>query len=121
MSPTLALYLEQTPGVQRPPATDSSTRTRGAAGAVTIQPRASNGGFFRGLFGRGAPTGTARPDGKQVIAGAEAMMNVHGARGLQVRRYFEPKRCGPLTRRGRINIFCFRTRTTRSVVFGAFM
>ncbi|KAJ7816536.1 hypothetical protein B0H14DRAFT_2374578 [Mycena olivaceomarginata] len=83
MSPTLALYLEQTPGVQRPPATDSSTRTRGAAGAVTIQPRASNGGFFRGLFGRGAPTGTARPDGKQVIAGAEAMMNVLGARGLQ--------------------------------------
>ncbi|KAF8143461.1 hypothetical protein K438DRAFT_1875996 [Mycena galopus ATCC 62051] len=81
MSPALA---QLTLGAQRPSAPDSSMRSRGVAGAVTAPPRPANGGgFFRGLFGRGTTSGTARPDGKQVIAGAEAMMNVPGARGLQ--------------------------------------
>ncbi|KAJ7221818.1 hypothetical protein B0H12DRAFT_1151590 [Mycena haematopus] len=80
MSPTLAQFHEQVSGVQRPVGTDSRAPTRGAAGAVTAAPRSPNGsGFFRGLFGRGAQGGSV----KAAIAGAEAMMNVPGARGLQ--------------------------------------
>ncbi|KAJ7833872.1 hypothetical protein B0H14DRAFT_3462436 [Mycena olivaceomarginata] len=67
----------------------------GAAGAVAAQPRpAHESGFVRGLFGRiggqvgtgtgtGMGTGTVRPDGKPVIVGAEAAMNVPGSRGLE--------------------------------------
>ncbi|KAJ7765950.1 hypothetical protein DFH07DRAFT_916233 [Mycena maculata] len=91
MSPALALFREQRTGVIRPAASDPGLRTRGAAGAApTSSGRATNGtgsGFFRGLFGRAASTGTgapSRPEGKQVIAGAEAMINgPTGARGLQ--------------------------------------
>jgi hypothetical protein len=66
----------------------------GAAGAVAAQPQpAHESGFVRGLFGRiggrvgtgtgmGTGMGTVRPDGKPVIAGAEAVMNVPGSRGL---------------------------------------
>ncbi|KAF7366092.1 hypothetical protein MVEN_00485500 [Mycena venus] len=72
MSPALALLRGNAP------ATDPG------AGS---QPRpAHGGGFFRGLFGRGgeqAGTATARPDGKQAIASAEATMNEFGAHGLQ--------------------------------------
>ncbi|KAJ7623906.1 hypothetical protein DFH06DRAFT_1008721 [Mycena polygramma] len=84
MSPTLAQLREQSSGPLRPVATDPNLRTRGAAaGTVSSNPRTPNGsGFFRGLFGR-ASAGGARPDGKQVIAGAEAMMNMPGACGLQ--------------------------------------
>ncbi|KAJ6543557.1 hypothetical protein DFH09DRAFT_1282396 [Mycena vulgaris] len=89
MSPALAMFREQTSGLLRPAATDPNLRTRGAAGSVSSNPRSTNGsgsGFFRGLFsGRAASTssGSARPDGKQVIGGAEAMFNSPGARGLQ--------------------------------------
>ncbi|KAJ6578144.1 hypothetical protein B0H19DRAFT_1338142 [Mycena capillaripes] len=87
MSPALALLREQTSGMAPSAVADPSPRTRGAAGAVASQSRSHNGGgFFRGLFGRGGPsTGvSARSDEKQVIPGAEAMMNVPGARGFQV-------------------------------------
>ncbi|KAF7335403.1 hypothetical protein MVEN_02193000 [Mycena venus] len=81
MSPVLALLLGHAPA-----ATDSGARTHGTAGAVA-QPRPAHGsGFFRGLFGRSggqAETGTVRPDGRQVIASAEATMNVPSTRGLQ--------------------------------------
>ncbi|KAJ7107050.1 hypothetical protein C8R44DRAFT_885719 [Mycena epipterygia] len=89
MSPALAQFREQTSNM-RPAAVDPGLRTRGAAGAATTNVRGTgNGGgsgFFRGLFGRAAATGSGvpvRPDGKQVIAGAEAMINGPGARGLQ--------------------------------------
>lgn len=92
MSPALAIFREETAGVILPAASDPGLRTRGAAGAVATNGngRSANGagsGFFKGLFGRTASTGAgaSRPDGKQVIAGAEAMMNVPGGCGLQVR------------------------------------
>ncbi|KAJ7030244.1 hypothetical protein C8F04DRAFT_734949 [Mycena alexandri] len=86
MSPALAMLREQTSGSPLSAAADPSPRTRGAAGAVASHPPTSSGGFFRGLFGRAstlAPGMSMRPDGKQVIAGAEAMINAPGARGLQ--------------------------------------
>ncbi|KAJ7503241.1 hypothetical protein B0H11DRAFT_1984644 [Mycena galericulata] len=91
MSPALAMFREQTSGVIRPAASDPGLRTRGAAGAVASNGtgRSANGtgsGFFRGLFGRTASTGAgvSRADGKQVIAGAEAMINgPTGSRGFQ--------------------------------------
>ncbi|KAJ6489017.1 hypothetical protein C8R45DRAFT_1097350 [Mycena sanguinolenta] len=84
MSPALALLREQSLAVQRPAAPDSNVRTRAAAGAATAPARSATGsGFFRGLFGRGGQAGTVKPEGTQVIAGAKAMMNVPGPRGLQ--------------------------------------
>lgn len=87
MSPALAQFREQTSNM-RPAALDPALRTRGAAGAAAATNGRSNAGggtgFFRGLFGRAASTGSGVPDGKQVIAGAEAMINGPGARGLQV-------------------------------------
>ncbi|KAK7017335.1 hypothetical protein R3P38DRAFT_1322325 [Favolaschia claudopus] len=101
MSPALAMRLEH----PRQTAHRSSTadllagptgsQRRGAAGATeSRQSQALNGhtshggsGFFRGLFGRGGQAAAGglgvKPEGKQVIAGAEAMMNLPGARGLQ--------------------------------------
>ncbi|KAJ6611128.1 hypothetical protein B0H10DRAFT_376288 [Mycena sp. CBHHK59/15] len=102
MSPALALFCEQLPGgggTMGPVVSDLGLRARGAAGAVTNGVgRGANlngvggggggggGGFFRGLFGGAASAGSGgvpRLDGKTVIAGAEAMMGVPGARGLQ--------------------------------------
>ncbi|KAJ7112818.1 hypothetical protein C8R43DRAFT_133480 [Mycena crocata] len=88
MSSALAAFREQTCGVIRPAASDAASRSRGAAGSVSSNGngRATGGsGFFRGLFGRSGSTSgvAARPDGKQVIAGAEATINGPGGRGLQ--------------------------------------
>ncbi|KAJ7183688.1 hypothetical protein C8R46DRAFT_1344440 [Mycena filopes] len=80
MSPALAMACGASSAL---PA--STTTTPLAAGSVAGSsnshppPQTTSGGrFFRGLFGRAS-------DGKQVIAGAEAMMNGNGmgARGLQ--------------------------------------
>ncbi|KAJ7727615.1 hypothetical protein B0H16DRAFT_1331502 [Mycena metata] len=87
MSPALAMLREQTSRSSLSVgAAGPNPRARGAAGAVASHPSTSSGGFFRGLFGRAsaaAPGGSMRADGKQVIAGAEAMINAPGARGLQ--------------------------------------
>ncbi|KAJ7278226.1 hypothetical protein C8J57DRAFT_1126124 [Mycena rebaudengoi] len=91
MSPALAQFRERA-GVAMPLISDP--HVRGAAGAQSGSRAGvgsagttignSGGRFFRGLFGRTTSTGSGlRPDGKQVIAGAEAMVNEAGARGLQ--------------------------------------
>ncbi|KAJ7471103.1 hypothetical protein FB451DRAFT_1135399 [Mycena latifolia] len=85
MSPALAALREQAAAGVLSPAMADPVR---AAGSVASSGRGAPGGgsgFFRGLFGRGAPAGagSVRPDGKQVIAGAEAVMSGPGPRGLQ--------------------------------------
>ncbi|KAJ7620417.1 hypothetical protein FB45DRAFT_930173 [Roridomyces roridus] len=90
-SPALALLHEQggastssIPGRIRQSASEPGTRLT-AAGAVVGSGCGSSsgggGGFLKGLFGRTASMGPGKPEGKQVIAGAEAMITA-GARGL---------------------------------------
>ncbi|KAJ7642209.1 hypothetical protein FB45DRAFT_902032 [Roridomyces roridus] len=96
-SPALALFHEQRgasangitiPGRIRQAASEPGTRPA-AAGAVIGSGSGSGsgagggGGFLKGLFGRTASMGPGKSEGKQVIAGAEAMINgPAGARGL---------------------------------------
>ncbi|KAJ7641935.1 hypothetical protein FB45DRAFT_901391 [Roridomyces roridus] len=94
-SPALALFYEQgghgangnpIPGRIRQATSEPGTRPA-AAGAVVGSNSGSGagagGGFLKGLFGRTASMGPGKPEGKQVIAGAEAMINGSaGARGL---------------------------------------
>ncbi|KAF7375645.1 hypothetical protein MSAN_00453600 [Mycena sanguinolenta] len=73
MSPALAPLREQNPGVKRPTTADSSLSPGPGLAA-------DSSAVYSGAEGRG---GTMKTDGKQVIAGAEAMMNIPGAPGLQ--------------------------------------
>ncbi|KAJ7909065.1 hypothetical protein B0H13DRAFT_646451 [Mycena leptocephala] len=86
MSPALALLLRAPSSLPR------QTRARGRAARVRLArwrvgrgPRTAADFLFAGCLdaGRGGAGAGGRPDGKQVIAGAEAMMNVPGACGLQ--------------------------------------